>query len=181
MACHCTLCSENPLVVVSGSTLFEQNNVSLKNIREFVDGGMLQSIVEESFIVYSQVSASGREQIGLLAAIDVADCKNNIVKCHEQVTKNVETICFDKFSPKSCVVDPLMIMYRSQDTINVILSKVMASRCPHHSWTDPTSGEAHRLWLVESPQDMMCIRRAFAPVESVYIADGHHRTASACM
>ena len=181
MACHCTLCSENPLVVVSDSSLFQENNISLRNIKEYIEGGLLKDIVEESFIVYSQTSSDGREQIGLLAAIDVADCKSNVVKCHEKVTKNVETICFDKYSPKSSVVDPLMIMYRSRDAVNSVISKVMSSRQADYCWKDETSGESHRLWLVDSAQDMQFIRRAFSSVDSVYIADGHHRTASACM
>ena len=52
---------------------------------------------EESFMIYKQISAEkGVSQIGILAALDVEDCKNNIIKRHEKTTKDVDVICTEK-------------------------------------------------------------------------------------
>lgn len=57
----------------------------------------LQPLEEESFMIYKQVNAvTGAYQVGILAAIDVEDCKNNIIKRHERTTKDVDVICSEK-------------------------------------------------------------------------------------
>ena len=52
-------------------------------MKEFLDGGLLESVEEETFMIYAQSTANGNMQIGILAALDVEDCRNKIVKRHE--------------------------------------------------------------------------------------------------
>lgn len=52
-------------------------------MKEFLDGGLLESVEEETFMIYAQTNASGGVQIGILAALDVDDCRNKVVKRHE--------------------------------------------------------------------------------------------------
>ncbi len=64
-----------------------EQNITLRNLNEFVVSGVVQPLLEESFFVYSQPDHLGVEQFGVLAAIDVDDCRNNVVKRHEHITK----------------------------------------------------------------------------------------------
>lgn len=66
-----------------GENVCEQYNITMRNVKEFVDGGLLEPLEEETFMIYAQISSSGKTQYGILASLDVEDCKNNIVKRHE--------------------------------------------------------------------------------------------------
>jgi uncharacterized protein (DUF1015 family) len=81
------MCSVAPLVVVpSGDTICEQYNITLRNVQEYLDGGLLKLMHEESLMIYKQVKEDGTSQIGLFAAIDIEDCFNNTVRKHENCT-----------------------------------------------------------------------------------------------
>lgn len=60
-----------------------QYNLTSRTVKEFLDGGLLESVEEETFLIYAQTNSSGGVQTGILAALDVDDCRNKVVKRHE--------------------------------------------------------------------------------------------------
>ncbi|KAJ1424881.1 hypothetical protein B484DRAFT_94924 [Ochromonadaceae sp. CCMP2298] len=242
--CQCYMCCLTPLVIVSsGETTCEEYNISLRNVREFMDGGLVKTLHEETMMIYCQVKKDGSSQVGIFAAVDVEDCLNNAVRRHENVTNEEDvTVMNDAKPTKFTYVDPVMLMYRESTNVNDVISRIVSTRQPirlregtgldeDHSFShsgrsrsstncqsdtrsrsntgyatqmnSPICGspgprhgspalpdspefppyveeEAHYLWPIDDPADMAALQHAFADVESLYIADGHHRTAAAC-
>jgi uncharacterized protein (DUF1015 family) len=169
------------VVVVSpnGENICSSHLVSLRNVKELSDGGLLEKISEETFMIYAQVTPNGT-QIGILAALDVEDCKNNLVKRHE--------LCIpehDKPVPprvkqyQSLYVDPIMIMYRQTSTIDDVINHICSTESPIEVTTNDPD-QQHLLWSVRNKDHICEIQKAFETIDSLYIADGHHRTAAAC-
>ena len=74
-----------------------------------------------------------------------------------------------------------MVMYRQNETIKELLHKIMTHETPMGLDIESDCDEAdHLLWSVSDESDMKALHEAFHSVESLYIADGHHRTAAAC-
>jgi uncharacterized protein (DUF1015 family) len=87
--CKCVNCLQTPTVVLSNDRpVCDKYSINLQNIREFVDDGVIQSLHEKSFLIYSQ-TVKGHRQIGICAAIAVEDCLSGTIKRHEKVTKEV--------------------------------------------------------------------------------------------
>ena len=186
-SCTCLDCSKEPVVVIApednSDSICYQHNVTLRNVREFIDGGMLGSICkDDSLIVYSQTQYN-RTQIGVCAGISINDCVNGTVKCHEMTIQHQDTTQRKHLVPKG--VDPIMVMYRQNSTIDDIVSSIMNNEKPVLDFnkthgTDPSIFSTHKLWIVKRKEDIASITQAFEGVQSLYIADGHHRTADAC-
>lgn len=188
--CSCYMCCLTPLVIVSsGESICDQYSIRLRNVKEFVDGGLLEPLQEESFMIYMQTSPEkGITQIGVLAALDVEDCKNNIIKRHERTTKDVDVICSEKArNYRSSYVDPIMVMYRGSSKVDDIIQRIISEDEPvellpgvKKDLEKSQDHYEHYLWTVQLPDDIFALQEAFAAVDSLYIADGHHRTAAAC-
>lgn len=87
----CDFCSQNrvPVVVVSsGQALHQRYDINNDNVDSFVANGVLEPLLEESFLIYAQVDELlGKKQVGIFAAIDVQDCQESVIKRHEQTTR----------------------------------------------------------------------------------------------
>lgn len=180
--CRCYQCTPYPLVVVStGESVCNQYNLTSRNVKEFLDGGLLESIEEETFMIYAQKNSSGGVQIGILAALDVDDCRNKVVKRHELCIPETEAPVPQKVKLyQSLYVDPIMIMYRQNEIIDTIVNRIISSESPVEMEELASNGCQHYLWTVKDKEDIQSIQQAFEVIDSLYIADGHHRTAAAC-
>lgn len=91
------MCSTIPLVIIpSGDPICSQYNITLRNVQEYVDGGLLKTLHEESFMIYRQMKCDGTCQIGIFAAIEVDDCEKRIVRPHENVTAKTDITVLNK-------------------------------------------------------------------------------------
>ena len=114
------MCGNKPLVIVSaqiGEPICNQYSINLRNLKEFIDGvnifqkiinkittyikivfqGLLEPLQEETFLIYKQIDKeSNYSQVGILAALDIEDCKSGKIKKHEKTTKDVDDICSEK-------------------------------------------------------------------------------------
>jgi uncharacterized protein (DUF1015 family) len=83
-------CSKVPVVVLSpGKPVCKEYDVSLRNVKEYMDGGVLQELEERSFLVYGQQQGE-HVQVAVLAALNVEDCINGVVKKHENIIKEAD-------------------------------------------------------------------------------------------
>jgi uncharacterized protein (DUF1015 family) len=194
----------------SSANLCSEYGISYRNVKEFIDGGIIELVKEQSFLIYSQHTAGGggHRQVGICAALAVEDCFKGNIKRHEKVIKESmhgpsahrRPSHTSSNPPHPRNVDPVMMMYRQDDTIQNIINKIIARENPvcmqarsrHNSrlglnLDDDEGGnnvvvsdDEHKIWSITNEADIEAVKNAFLKVESLYIADGHHRTAAAC-
>lgn len=184
---------------ISNNSICQQHGITFRNVREFIDGGVLELVKEQGFLIYSQETRGGHRQVGICAALAVEDCLKGTIKRHEKVTKDA-SVSQKRHSNghHPCNVEPVMMMYRQSDIIQSIVDRIASRESPitlqarssHHSRLGVaddddsnailTDTDDHRIWSVSDRDEIEAIRSAFLQVDSLYIADGHHRTAAAC-
>lgn len=136
-------------------------------------------IKEESacYYIYSLVM-DGRKQTGIVACASVDDYLNNVIKKHENTREEKEQDRICHVDTLSAQTGPIFLAYRSQKVINDVVEKVMKDSKPLYDFT-AEDGIGHTVWKVEDAQDIQIINDAFNKISEIYIADGHHRAASA--
>lgn len=124
-----------------------------------------------------ELTMNGRSQTGIVACASVDDYMDEIIKKHENTRE-------DKELDRICHVDtcdaqtgPIFLAYRSNQTINEIVGRMKIQETLYDFTSE--DGVRHRVWVIEEKPDMEAIEKAFASMNSIYIADGHHRCASA--
>ena len=120
---------------------------------------------------------NGRAQTGLVACASVDDYVNNVIKKHENTREDKEIDRITHVDTCSAQTGPIFLAYRAQDAIN---KRVEANKEkePVYDFT-AVDGVKHRVWKMSDPEDVEAIRKAFENLNQIYIADGHHRAASA--
>ena len=147
-----------------------------KNLRIFEDDGILVQDDKAMVYIYRQIM-DGREQTGFVAIASVDDYENNVIKKHELTLLRNEQDRVNHFDACDANTAPIFLTYKDEERLNEIL----------RDWTEktPTSdittedSVSHIVWTVDDPKLIKEITAKFADIESLYIADGHHRAASA--
>ena len=112
-----------------------------------------------------------------MACASVDDYVNNVIKKHENTREDKEIDRITHVDTCSAQTGPIFLAYRAQDAIN---KRVEANKEkePVYDFT-AVDGVKHRVWKMSDPEDVEAIRKAFENLNQIYIADGHHRAASA--
>jgi uncharacterized protein (DUF1015 family) len=128
------------------------------------------------FYLYEQ-TMSGRTQTGLVACASVDDYLNGVIKKHENTRA-------DKEQDRICHVDvcstqtgPIFLAYRGREDLKAIFASIKAA-APQFSFVSK-DGVSHRGWRIQDKETTLQIQSIFRQIPSLYIADGHHRAASA--
>lgn len=129
-----------------------------------------------AYYVY-QLVMDGRSQTGIAACASVDDYQDQTIKRHENTREEKELDRIRHVDACSAQTGPIFLAYRRRDGLEAAVNKAMG-KPPVYDFT-AEDGVTHRLWIIEEPADVEEIRREFEQVDSVYIADGHHRCASA--
>ena len=145
-------------------------------LNDMLRDGLLIEEDREAYYVYELVM-NGRSQIGIGACASVEDYENQVIKKHENTRADKEADRIRHVDTCSAQTGPIFLAYRRREGIERQVCKVMSS-CPVYDFT-AEDGIIHRLWVIDDIGDVEQIRREFEQVESIYIADGHHRCASA--
>ena len=133
---------------------------------------------EAPFYYIYQLTMNGRKQTGIVACASVEDYMNNVIKKHENTREEKEQDRIRHVDTLSAQTGPIFLAYRSKDVINRIVSEVTESTEPIYDFTTD-DGISHTVWKMEQPEQVNAVREAFDRMEDIYIADGHHRAASA--
>lgn len=151
-----------------------------RKARELLDGmlsdGLLVEEERDAYYVYELVM-NGRSQVGIAACAAVEDYEKQVIKKHENTRADKEADRIRHVDACSAQTGPIFLAYRRREDIERQVRKVMSS-CPVYDFT-AEDGVTHRIWVIDDVGDVEQIRREFEQVESIYIADGHHRCASA--
>lgn len=125
-----------------------------------------------------QLIMNGRKQTGIVACASVDDYLNNVIKKHENTREEKEQDRICHVDTLSAQTGPIFLAYRSKDSINQIVNRVMETTAPLYDFT-AEDGIGHRVWKMDAIEDVQAVYEAFRQIQDIYIADGHHRAASA--
>lgn len=145
-------------------------------LESWIADGTLVSDEAECYYIY-ELTMDGRAQTGLVACAAVDDYLENVIKRHESTReeKELDRICHVDVTDAH--TGPIFLAYRSDQGINQVIEQVRGGEALYDFTAD--DGVRHRVWKVAEPDWIGQIQRRFAAIANVYIADGHHRAASA--
>src|ERR1700676_5542912 len=148
------------------------------NLFIFQDNKILKRDERPSYYIY-ELTMNGRKQTGLVCVSAVADYENNIIKKHELTRPEKELDRINHMRITGAQTGNVFLAYKT----NVSLSQLISNwKKAHESASDfiAVDGIGHRVWVVHDPQTIMEITTIFhKQIPCTYIADGHHRAASA--
>jgi uncharacterized protein (DUF1015 family) len=147
-----------------------------ENLRKFMNEGILGQEDNPSFYVYRQKTAD-REQYGLVGCVSVAEYEAGLIKKHELTRLDKENERVNHIDTAGAQTGLVFLLYRSREAIDRILSEIVKG-APEYDFTTP-DGVTHTAWVVGESSTIETLRQEFSKVECLYIADGHHRAASA--
>lgn len=145
-------------------------------LQGMIEDGTLIEDGDQAYYAYELIM-DGRSQTGLVACASVDDYMNQVIKKHENTREDKEIDRITHVDTCSAQTGPIFLAYRSEQVINDIVKKVQKST-PLYDFTAP-DGVTHRVWKIGDKEDVTAIGGAFADINQIYIADGHHRAASA--
>ncbi|MDP3113646.1 MAG: DUF1015 family protein [Candidatus Cloacimonadaceae bacterium] len=148
-----------------------------ENLDNYSNQGLMKQDVLPMYYIY-RLQMNGRAQIGLVGLTSVDEYMDGIIKKHELTRADKEADRIKHVDACDAHASPVFFTYRHQDVIDTTVDKVMESSNPVYDFVSD-DGIVHSLWLMDDPQDLETIQNAFAQMDFLYVADGHHRTASA--
>ena len=139
------------------------------------DGAFVQE-EKRAYYVYELVM-NGRSQVGIAACASVDDYENQVIKKHENTRADKEADRIRHVDVCSAQTGPIFLTYRTNPILSYIVCHVK-EESPVYDF-EAEDGIRHRVWIVGDDLAVAAIEKAFAAVDALYIADGHHRAASA--
>lgn len=143
---------------------------------QMIEDGQLVQELTDCYYVYELVM-NGRSQVGIAACASVDDYMNQVIKKHENTREDKEYDRIRHVDTCKAQTGPIFLAYRSHAAINAEIESAR-KQPPVYDFTSP-DGITHRVWRIQETEAVKNIRNAFEEVENIYIADGHHRCASA--
>ena len=119
----------------------------------------------------------GRSQTGIVACSSIDDYVNGVVKKHENTREDKELDRIRHVDTVNAQTGPIFLAYRQNETLKAIVAEEKAKPVLYDFVSD--DGIRHRVWKIDDPAQTAAIEAAFAAIPATYIADGHHRAASA--
>ncbi|HET6488685.1 MAG TPA: DUF1015 family protein [Syntrophales bacterium] len=147
-----------------------------ENLRTFMTEGILVKEDKPCFYVYRQ-KAADREQYGLVGCVSVAEYEAGLIKKHELTRFDKENERVNHINTAGAQTGLVFLLYRSRGAIDRILSEIVKGP-PEYDFKTP-DGVTHTAWVVGDSSTIEKLQQEFSKVECLYIADGHHRAASA--
>lgn len=145
-------------------------------LQDMMKEGILLKEGQNCYYVY-ELNMDGRSQTGLVGCAAIDDYLNNVIKKHEKTREDKEIDRINHVDICDAQTGPIFLAYRSRLIINEVIERVKKGN-PLYDFLAP-DGIRHTVWKIEKQSDIDTIYKEFQGIESIYIADGHHRTASA--
>ncbi len=124
-----------------------------------------------------ELEADGRTQTGIAACASVDDYVNGVIKKHENTRQEKEEDRIRHIDACDAQTGPIFLAYRYDPVIGSVVERVKLEE-PEYRFISP-DGVSHSVWVISDKNDIDTIRDAFDKIGKIYIADGHHRAASA--
>lgn len=150
-----------------------------ENFRKFQDQKWLVQDPKEMYYIYAQ-TMNGKTQYGLVVGAYVPDYTNGVIKKHELTRRDKEEDRMKHVRVNNANVEPVFFAYPDHPEIDALVARYTAGE-PVYRFVAPGDGFGHQFWLVDQDADIRRITELFAAMPSLYIADGHHRSAAAAL
>lgn len=147
-----------------------------ETLDEMIADGSFLMDEKPCFYVY-ELTMNGRSQTGIVACSSIDDYVNGTIRKHENTREEKEIDRINHVDRTNAQTGPIFLVYRSVEEINRIIRKEK-EKTPVYDFTSP-DGITHRAWVISDSNVIEKMEQAFAAVPTTYIADGHHRCASA--
>ena len=149
------------------------------NFKKFKDNGWLVQDDKDHYYIYAQ-TMNGKTQYGLVVGAWVNDYMEGRIKKHELTRRDKEEDRMKHVRVNNANIEPVFFAYPDNATLNDLIMRYAATN-PEYDFIAPIDGFRHRFWIISDDADMKVITEEFAKMPSLYIADGHHRSAAAAL
>lgn len=158
---------------ISGTDRFDL----VKNrYEEFKEEGIFMQDAAPCYYVYKIVNREGHSFTGIIAAANIEDYENDVIKKHEDTIEQRVVLFKDYLKSVGFNAEPVLLTFPPNDALSKIIKKTVATRSEYEFTT--TYRDTHYLWKIADEALVEKIKQSFAQMGQVYIADGHHRSSS---
>ena len=147
-----------------------------ENLDKMIDGGLYIEDEKPNYYIYRQVM-KGRSQTGLVACASIDDYNNNVIKKHELTREEKEIDRINHVYKCEAHTGPIFLTYRENKDISNIVNEWVKKEPIYDFKAD--DGVSHTVWIIDDEDTVNKLQDLFKTVKYLYIADGHHRSASA--
>lgn len=145
-------------------------------LREKIQEGKFVQDPTPCFYLY-ELTMDGNSQTGVVACASIDDYRNNVIKKHENTRADKEEDRIRHVDTCSMQTGPIFLAYRVKEELQNKIGEIK-TQTPVYDFVSE-DGIEHRVWVISEAADVAMIEEAFAKIPAIYIADGHHRCASA--
>ena len=150
-----------------------------ENFEMYQKNGWLVQDGKENYYVYAQ-TMNGKTQYGLVVCAYVDDYMTGKIKKHELTRKDKEEDRMKHVRVNNANIEPVFFAYPHNNELDAIVKEVTKGK-PEYDFVAELDGFRHTFWLIEDEAKIKRITEIFATIPSLYIADGHHRSAAAAL
>lgn len=143
---------------------------------EMVENGDFVTEEKACYYIY-ELTMNGRVQDGLVACASIDDYQNGVIKEHEKTREEKERDRIRHVDICNAQTGPIYLAYRARTAINEIITAVKQEVAIYDFISE--DGIRHRIFRIDCEEQIQDIQKEFEKLEKIYIADGHHRAASA--
>jgi uncharacterized protein (DUF1015 family) len=144
--------------------------------QDFKDDGIFIEEDKPAFFLY-EIKSKSQSFTGIVAGTSIEDYKNNVIKKHEDTLQYRVEYFKDYLHQTGFNTEPVLITYPDNETLNSWIAEKKQS-APIYNYST-TNKEQHQLWKIETDAEINWLTQQFENIPELYIADGHHRSASA--
>ena len=150
-----------------------------RQFQKFQDNGWLVQDKDEHYYIYAQ-TMNGKTQYGLVIGAYVDDYMNGVIKKHELTRRDKEEDRMKHVRVNNANMEPVFFAYPDNAVLDKLIMRYAATE-PEYDFIAPIDGFGHKFWVISDPADIATITEEFRKMPSLYIADGHHRSAAAAL
>lgn len=147
-----------------------------ERLKRQMEEGVYVTDPEEGYYLY-ELTMDGRSQTGIAACCSIDDYVNGVIRKHENTREDKELDRIRHVDTVNAHTGPVFLTYRQEEGLKALVSQGRETK-PLYDFVSE-DGIRHRVWAVRDHDQIQGIQSAFLKIPAAYIADGHHRAASA--
>ena len=148
-----------------------------ENLMEMEKKGILIQDKTSCYYIYELVR-KGKKQTGIVGCASIDDYRNGVVKKHELTREDKEQDRIHHVDSCNANTGPIFLACRYPENLLKLMNEWKTSHKAVYDFTEEDE-ITHRVWVIDEPAVISSVKEEFAGIDSLYIADGHHRAASA--
>ena len=150
-----------------------------ENFQKFQDKGWLVQDEKEHYYIYAQ-TMNGKTQYGIVVGAYVNDYMTGVIKKHELTRRDKEEDRMKHVRVNNANIEPVFFAYPDNAVLDALIKKYAQTE-PVYDFIAPIDGFGHQFWIISDDEDIKTVTEEFRKMPSLYIADGHHRSAAAAL